>query len=61
MRPDKIQKGIDLFPLIEGILILALFFAVFHFKDPIRYDNMGGDNIWQSASTIKYTNEWLSE
>ena len=61
MKPDKFQGKQWSYLLIEVILILGLFFAVFHFKYPIRYDNMGGDNIWQSASTIKYTNEWLSE
>ncbi|MBQ3790732.1 MAG: hypothetical protein II800_07350, partial [Lachnospiraceae bacterium] len=60
-KPDKFQGKQWSYLLIEVILILGLFFAVFHFKYPIRYDNMGGDNIWQSASTIKYTNEWLSE
>ncbi|WP_029323742.1 hypothetical protein [Butyrivibrio sp. AE3004] len=52
------------FPLwffLVNLITLVLFLAIFNFKYPIRYANMGGDNIWQSASTIKYVNIWLEE
>ncbi|MBO5565267.1 MAG: hypothetical protein J5935_06610 [Lachnospiraceae bacterium] len=41
--------------------VLLLFYAIFHFKYRIEYDKMAGDNIWQSASTIKYVNMWLED
>ena len=47
--------------ILVNLFTLLLFLAVFNFKYPIRYNNMGGDNIWQSASTVKYVNIWLEE
>ncbi|WP_026498423.1 hypothetical protein [Butyrivibrio sp. WCD2001] len=46
---------------LVNLFTLLIFLAVFNFKYPIRYENMGGDNIWQSASTVKYVNIWLEE
>lgn len=47
--------------ILVNLFTLLIFLAIFNFKYPIRYNNMGGDNIWQSASTIKYVNIWLEE
>lgn len=47
--------------ILVNLITLFIFLAIFNFKYPIRYTNMGGDNIWQSASTIKYVNIWLEE
>ncbi|WP_408069716.1 hypothetical protein [Butyrivibrio sp. JL13D10] len=47
--------------ILVNLFTLLIFLTIFNFKYPIRYNNMGGDNIWQSASTIKYVNIWLEE
>ncbi|MCR5343090.1 MAG: hypothetical protein K6E70_06995 [Butyrivibrio sp.] len=47
--------------ILVNLFTLLIFLAIFNYKYPIRYNNMGGDNIWQSASTIKYVNIWLEE
>ncbi|WP_026526223.1 hypothetical protein [Butyrivibrio sp. VCD2006] len=47
--------------ILVNLFTLLIFLAVFSFKYPIKYNNMGGDNIWQSASTVKYVNIWLEE
>ena len=51
--------AIDILLLTGAILLL--FYAVFHFKYRVEYDKLAGDNIWQSASTIKYADMWLEE
>lgn len=56
----KIQSTPASFILVN-LLTLLIFLAIFNYKYPIRYNNMGGDNIWQSASTVKYVNIWLEE
>ncbi|WP_026509026.1 hypothetical protein [Butyrivibrio sp. LC3010] len=58
------MKKFQNFPLyffLVNLITLLIFLTLFNFKYPIRYTNMGGDNIWQSASTVKYVNIWLEE